>query len=140
MPLKTEPIEEPQLNLTPMVDVVFLLNIFFLIGTRFSETEQQYDIQLPTVSIAQPLTALPDDIVINVRRNGEIQIKDEIKTIEQLEKDLTAARENYPDQGVVIRGDREGPYQHVMDVLNACKRAQITNVSLANRVANEDEQ
>jgi len=139
MPLKTEAVEDPQLNLTPMVDVVFLLNIFFLLGTRFAETERQYDIQLPTVSVAQPVTAVPDDIIVNVRRDGEIQIGNEVVPLEQLAARLTAARENYPDQGVVIRGDREGPYQHVIDVLNACKRAQITNVSLAYRVANEDE-
>ena len=62
MPLKTDTIEEPNLNLTPMIDIVFLLIIFFMVGTRFTEMERQYDIRLPTVSEALPLTNLPDEI------------------------------------------------------------------------------
>jgi biopolymer transport protein ExbD len=139
MPLKTEPIEDPQLNLTPMVDVVFLLNIFFLLGTRFADTERQYDIQLPTVSVAQPLTAVPDSIVVNVNSNGEIVLNGEQKTLEQLESELVAARENYPDQSVLIRGDGQGLYQPVMDVMSACKRARIRNISLANRLSTEEQ-
>lgn len=137
MPLKTDRIEEPHLNLTPMVDIVFLLIIFFMVGTRFAEMERQYDIQLPTVSIVQPLTALPDDIVVNVRSDGEIRLNNEAKTLDQLEAELVAAKKNYADQGVLIRGDREGPYQHVMDVLAVCKQAKINNVSLANRLQSE---
>ena len=42
MPLKTEEIEEPVLNLTPMIDIVLLLIIFFMVGTKFSDAERQY--------------------------------------------------------------------------------------------------
>ena len=49
MPLKTETVEEPTLNLTPMIDIVFLLIIFFMVGTQFAQMENQYDIQLPTI-------------------------------------------------------------------------------------------
>ncbi|MCA9079282.1 MAG: biopolymer transporter ExbD, partial [Planctomycetaceae bacterium] len=70
MPLKTQAMEEPALNLTPMIDIVLLLVIFFLVGTQFTQAERQYEIDLPTVSDAQPLTALPDEIVVNVGRDG----------------------------------------------------------------------
>ncbi len=140
MPLKTESIEEPDLNLTPMIDIVFLLIIFFMVGTRFTEPERQYDIQLPTVTDAQPLTNLPDEITINIRDDGVIQIQGQMKTIEELETDLLAARENYADQAVLIRGDGTGPYQNIMDVLAACRRSKISNVSLANRLVGEGAQ
>lgn len=137
MPLKTAAIEEPQLNLTPMIDIVFLLIIFFMVGTQFKEMEWQYSVELPTVSDAQPLTSLPDEIIINIRQDGEIQVNGKVWSLEKLEVDLKAAKKNYADQAVVIRGDAQGPYQNVMDVLAVCQRANIKIVSLANRLESE---
>ena len=138
MPLKTDTIDEPALNLTPMIDIVFLLIIFFMVGTQFSEMERQYDIQLPTVSDAQPLTTFPDEIVINVSEEGGLSFNGRACTAEELERDLIAARENYKDQAVLVRGDGHGPYQYIMDVLAVCHRAKINFVSLANRLKPED--
>ena len=139
MPLKTEAVDEPTLNLTPMIDIVFLLIIFFMVGTQFTQAERQYDVRLPTVSLPQPLTSLPDAIVVNVRKNGEIVVNSRVRSQSQLEDDLKQAKQNYADQAVVIRGEGEGPYQHIMDVLVICQRAQINTVSLANRLKAEGE-
>ena len=140
MPLKsTESGEEPHLNLTPMIDVVFLLIIFFMVGTQFAQRERQFDIQLPTVSDAQPLTSRPDDLIINVLKDGTIIFQGQAISIEELEKHLRAAQKNYPDQAAIIRGDASGRYQSIMDVLAACHRAKIVHISLANRVEGEDE-
>ncbi|MEW4528979.1 biopolymer transporter ExbD [Maioricimonas sp. JC845] len=137
MPFKTDTIEEPTLNLTPMIDIVLLLVIFFMVGTQFSEEERQYSIELPTVSDAQPLTALPDELVVNVDGEGRIYIEDRELTTDELEQELTAARERYADQAVVIRGDADGPYQNVMTILSICKDVKIRNVQLANRLESE---
>jgi biopolymer transport protein ExbD len=134
MPLKVEAVEEPALNLTPMVDVVLLLIIFFMVGTQFTEVEHQYDIELPTVSDAQPLTAMPDELVINVRRDGEVFLGDRNVSLEQLEQELRGAQARFARQAVVVRGDGIGPYQNVMTVLDVCRRARIVNIQLANRV------
>jgi biopolymer transport protein ExbD len=138
MPLKMTDLEEPALNLVPMVDVVLQLVIFFMVGTQFVEQdrlrEQQYEIELPTVTDAQPLTGLPDEIVVNVTGDGQIFVGQEPRTREALEMDLRDAVARYRDQTVVIRGDGEGPYQHVMTVLNLCRRTGVTNVQLASRL------
>ncbi|QDT31625.1 MULTISPECIES: ExbD/TolR family protein [Thalassoglobus] len=134
MPLKTQEVEEPALNLTPMIDIVLLLVIFFMVGTQFTEHENKFEILLPTVSDAQPLTALPDELIVNVANDGSIFLGGEAKTVEELEKDLRAARERYPEQTVIIRGDGPGPYQHVMTVLNICNRAKIKSIQLANQI------
>jgi biopolymer transport protein ExbD len=134
MPLKVESVEEPALNLTPMVDVVLLLIIFFMVGTQFTEVEHQYDIQLPTVSDAQPLTAMPDELVVNVRRDGEVFLGERNVSLADLERELREAQARFARQAVVVRGDGVGPYQNVMTVLDVCRRARIVNIQLANRV------
>ena len=131
MPLRTESLEEPQLNLTPMIDIVFLLIIFFMVGTRFSEIEQQYDIELPTAASVEPMTSRPDAMVLNVARSGDVTISGEQITLEDLENRLVAARTAYAEQSVLIRGDGEGIYQGVIDVMDICHRAKIHRFSLA---------
>lgn len=137
MPLKTGTVEEPKLDLTPMIDIVFLLIIFFMVGTQFTEMERQYDIKLPTVSNAKPLTNLPDDIIVNVQKDGKISINGEQKSLSELELILATAKKNFPGQSVVIRGDSSGPYQNVMNILEICHRVKIRSVSLANRLRDE---
>ncbi len=137
MPLKTHPPEEPSLNLTPMIDIVLLLVIFFMVGTQFTNAERQYEIDLPSVSVAQPLTALPDEIVVNVSREGSLFLQDETVTLDRLQELLQEARERYADQAVVVRGDGAVNYQRIMDVLSTCQQVQITNVQLANQIAEE---
>ena len=139
MPLKTEEMEEPALNLTPMVDVVFLLNIFFMVGTQIQDTELQYQLQLPSVAEAQPLTNLPDEIVVGVTNQGIILVAGEPKSPDQLEQLLKGAHDNFAGQAVVIRGDAQVPYQNVVNVFEICHKAQIQNISIHTRVA-EDSQ
>lgn len=137
MPLKTGTVEEPKLDLTPMIDIVFLLIIFFMVGTQFTEMERQYDIKLPTVANAKPLTNLPDDIIVNVQKDGKISINGEQKNLSELELILATAKQNFPGQSVIIRGDSSGPYQNVMNILEICHRVKIRTVSLANRLRDE---
>lgn len=138
MPLKTEAMEEPDLNLTPMIDIVLLLIIFFMVGTRFSEAERQFTIELPTVTDAQPLTSLPDEITVAVDKEGAFYLNDEKITLDDLDVELQKAQKNYADQAVIIRGDGQGTYQFIMDVLASCHRADIKNIKLANRVKSKD--
>ena len=137
MPLKVEPLEEPYLNMTPLVDVILNLLIFFMLGTRFAEEERQVDIQLPTVSHAQPLTAPPDEIVINVFPDGHLVVNQETLSSAQLEMLLHKAQQRYAEQAVLIRGDGKGTYQSIMDVLSICQQARIHNYSLATQIKSD---
>lgn len=137
MPLKTGTIEEPELNLTPMIDIVFLLIIFFMVGTQFAEPEDQFQVQLPTASDVQPLSSGPDPLVISVARDGRILLGNERVMLDGLEGKLTAARENYPAQAVVIRGEGEGRYQAIIDVLAITNRCKMASVSLAYKTTEQ---
>ncbi len=132
MPLKTAPLEEPSINLTSMLDVVMLLIIFFMVGTKFAEEERQTGIQLPGVSENFALSGQPDEIVVNVDANGKVKVQGEDLTPDSLRILLDAARFAFPNQAVVIRGDGRCEYQQVMDVFSTCKEVGIKNVSVAH--------
>ena len=135
MPLKgADRTEESAINLTPMIDIVFLLIIFFLVGARFTEQERQYDIQLPSSSEIQPLTGTPDALVINVRQNGTILLGIKPMSLDELETELRDAKENFEVQAVVVRGEGQGLYQPIVNVLGVCHRTQITKISLAYKL------
>jgi len=137
MPLKVEPLDEPYLNMTAMVDVILNLLIFFMLGSHFAEEERQMDIQLPSVSHAQPLTAPPDEIVINIYADGRVVMDQSTVSAEELGNLLAEAHSRYKDQSVLIRGDGKGNYQSVMDVLSICQKAEIHNYSLATQLKTE---
>ncbi|HEX4072277.1 MAG TPA: biopolymer transporter ExbD [Planctomycetaceae bacterium] len=140
MPFKMEPVEEPHINLTPLVDIVFNLLLFLMLATHFAaddDAERKFDVQLATASNAKPLTALPDEMVVNVAANGQITLNGKPRKLGELETDLAAAKKNYADQAVLIRGEGDGRYQNVVDVLAACDRAKINAVSLPVRLRAE---
>ena len=132
MPLKTEPLDEPGIDLTSMLDVVMLLIIFFMIGTRFSEEERQTDIQVPTAADNSSLSGAPDEIVLNVSAEGQMIVKGEPLTPNALIVVLKVAQDGFPNQGVIIRGDGRCRYQQIMDAFSACKEAGIRNISVAH--------
>lgn len=131
MPLRTESLDEPSLNLTPMIDIVFLLLIFFMVGTKFSEVEQQFDVELPTASPMQTMTRQPDPLTVTVSQTGSLALNGVPVEIEELRTQLMAAREAWADQPVLIRGDGQGEYQAVIDVMNLCQEVRISRFSLA---------
>jgi biopolymer transport protein ExbD len=134
MPLRNAPLDEPQLNLTPMIDVVIQLVIFFMVGTQFVDNERKIDIALPLVGQAAPLTETPDEMVVNVSKDGDISIGSKPVSAEQLRDQLKEAKNRYSAQAVVIRGDMNCIYQQVMTVVDICKQAGIENLQVATRV------
>ncbi|MEM7813219.1 MAG: biopolymer transporter ExbD [Planctomycetota bacterium] len=131
MAVRVRGLDEPALNLTPMIDVVFLLIIFFMVGSRFTDDERQLDIRLPTTAETLTLTSLPDPLTVSVDLEGGITLDGETVSAEQLEQRLAAARANYAGQAVVVRGDRGAAYQRLVDALAICRKAKIENISLA---------
>lgn len=135
MPLKTHQDEQPALNLTPMIDVVFLLIIFFMVGTKFAEWESKLTLKVPQVKQAGALAPAPEKRVINVYRDGQIAIDQDFVTVEELIRRLGALKQQYSGTSVIVRGDSEGAFQHVATVLGACRDAGIADLGVSVRVA-----
>lgn len=137
MLLKTSSDDLPIVNLTPMLDVVFNLIIFFMVGTKFSQMDREIELNTPRVSQAGPLTEGPQRKVVSVHRDGKITLDARLVTLEELTAELRAAKNEYPDLGVLIRGDAQGVLQQVADAISACTNAGVSEKALCVRLADE---
>lgn len=115
-------------SMTPLIDVVFNLLIFFLLGSTYLNEEKELSLELPTVTAAAPATDAPEEITVNVLEDGSIKVGGKTFEPASLEQMLRQARGNFPDQAVAIRGDGKARYESVAEVLAACRRAGIPRV------------
>jgi biopolymer transport protein ExbD len=135
MALKHQFEEIPTLNLTSMIDVLFLLIIFFMVGTKFVENDRQIELKLPRVQAGGALTSAPEKKIINVYRDGEITLDHKSVTLDELTSRLAAARSQYKALGVLVRGDGAVTLERVASVFNACKQAGIGELGIAVETA-----
>ena len=131
MPLKIPADPEPSMNLIPMIDVMLQLLIFFMLGTKFVEMERNIELEVPRVVDAAPLSAAPERKIVNVYRDGEVTLDGKAVTLDELQQHLANGRRQYGDLGVLVRGDSQGAFQPVADVLNVCKQAGIAELGIA---------
>lgn len=130
MKLRVSDEEEPAMNLTPMIDVVFTLLVFFMLATTFAERERFLDLELPYASNSTARQEQPQELVINVSREGGVWVDGHAMQGEQLAKVLSDAASRDRRTMVTIRGDRRGYYNEVVHVLDECLQAGLENVSL----------
>lgn len=126
--------ELPQINMTPMVDVILCLLVFFMAATRLYDwDENEFIVNVPQVAEAAPLTAAPDDLALTIVKPGVVAVGESTYDLAALTLMLSEARQRYADQGVIIRGDGSLNYQDLADVLSTCDAAGIRNVRLPVR-------
>jgi len=122
------------LSLTPLIDVVFLLLIFFLVTSEFEEEERRLDIVLPTATSAVPMTSKPREMVIDIDTQGELYLSGKATDLAELQILLEAAVSNNPtNQTVVIRADRATAFQPVVSVMDVCNRTGVTDYSVTTK-------
>jgi biopolymer transport protein ExbD len=114
---------EGRMMLTPFVDMVFILLIFFIVTSVFIEEEKDLEVELPFAREAETLTASQRTLVINVRRDGTIIVNEKTMTLEELSRFLEEVRAGQQGRMVVIRGDRQVPLQKCVDVMDLLKKA-----------------
>ena len=133
MPLKTQLDEAPAINMTPMIDMVFLLIIFFLVATTFSRPDHSIPIDVPQVADAGALSDRPAARVVNIYKDGRIEMDNEALSLEQLSERLAAVHSQYPDLEVDVRGDGHAYHQRVAEVVSACMKAGVEGVGISVR-------
>jgi biopolymer transport protein ExbD len=114
------------LSLTPLIDVIFLLLIFFLVATKFAEEERELDLLLPDATSARPLISEPREMFINIDENGRYFVTGKILSLDELYQVLKQTWVNNPGRAsAIIRADRRCVVQHLVAAMDVCNKANV---------------
>ncbi len=129
--------EEPDVNLTPMIDVVFLLLLFFMVSTSFIR-ESSLKVDLPEAS-GQALAEQETPIDIIIRANGEVLVNETpiaVATRDALRDLLKTTAGDNADPHIIISADANAEYQHIVTAMDAAQLLGFTRLTLATRQKN----
>ncbi|HEY3245883.1 MAG TPA: biopolymer transporter ExbD [Phycisphaerae bacterium] len=113
------------MDMTPMIDTVFNLLIFFLVAGSLQQAEREMKIALPLASSAGPISAALREIVVNVDAEGRIIVTGRQISADDLRTMVKEAVVINAQQKVIVRGDRGTAYANVVRVLDICKAAGV---------------
>lgn len=123
---------EMRVNMTPMIDVVFLLIIFFLVSSHLARQESQLPLPLPTAESGQEVVEDRDRVVVNLLSDGTMRFAGRNVNASELQRRLVnEVATGKTDLEVRIRSDRDVPYQFVQPILSAIAKARVNNVTFA---------
>lgn len=132
MNLKPDRRDDIELNLTPLIDVVFLLLIFFMVSTTF-EKQSKLKVMLPEASVA-PTQTQEEPVIIGIDSKGRFFINDRqlVNTqIETLKRALEKTVAGNKDVSLVLRADAKTPHQSVVVAMDAAAQLGLTRLSIA---------
>ncbi len=136
MRLRTSRRDDLEINLAPMIDVVFLLLIFFMVTTSFNR-ESEIQVNLPEAS-AKPQEMKEEPIEISIDSSGrffvnrEVLINTQVATLKLALQKVAAGRTDVP---LIISADAVTPHQAVVTAMDAARQVGLTQVSIATKSA-----
>lgn len=123
--------EDVRLYLVPLIDILFLLLIFYVSVGQTHQNESQIGMRIPTAKSGEAPQRTIGDVVINVRADGQIVVNAQSLGLGDLETKLEKLAELFPGQSVIIRSDGSASWEAVCAVLDACAGADIWNIKFA---------
>jgi len=123
--------DEAGFPMAAMIDIIFLLLIFFVSTSVFYRLEAEMKIVVPSASEAEVSERSTGEIIVNVHEDGTIVVNQREMTLPELTGILKRVSNLYKGQTVIVRGDGAARHQDIMNVLDSCAKADIWNVSFA---------
>lgn len=117
-------------NLTPLIDMVFLLLVFFLAATTFADEEAEMDLTLPEARSGEP-GSRGQTLVIDVSKDGALRVDGRAVSLAGLQQKLRAAATRNAKQEVLIRSDTRARYGVVASAVDACRVAELRRLAFA---------
>lgn len=112
-------------DLAPLVDVVFLLLIFFMVTATFQIDERDLTISVPNAENGNPLKDLPETLIVGVRKDGSFSVGPAVMDREELRGVLVKAKRKNERQRVIVRADQDVAFRHPISVLDLCSGLSI---------------
>jgi biopolymer transport protein ExbD len=120
-----------EINITPLLDLAFVLLIIFMITTPLLENSMS--LIIPTSGAKSPAVTASPVQTISIDHNESIRFNNQVIDLESLSAQLTKMKHSNPDLAVVIRPDRDLPVQKLITLMDVLQRAQIMKVGIATR-------
>lgn len=120
--------EDNELNLTPMLDVVFILLIFFIVTTSFVK-ETGIDVNRPSATTAEKKSQ--GNILIAINANGDIWIDNREIDIRAVRANIQVLKASYPQSSVIIQSDQDASTGKLVKVMDQIRLAGVQNISIA---------
>jgi len=117
-----------ELNITPLLDLAFVLLVIFIITT--TPIVNDLDVNLPTTA-KRPKDPKPKVTYVTVETTGRLFLNREIVDLAGLQEKLIALRMDNPDLNVVVRGASKAKYQYVVVIMDVLQQANVGKVNLA---------
>ena len=127
--------EEQELNMTPLIDCVFLLLIFFMVTTVF---KQPYSLQVVLPEAQQAQIVEEKKLVATITQDGRMEINRHLVTLDDLERVLLREKEGTRSLTLVVRTDQETPHKYLLDLFEVAKRVGIEKIPLATEDLREE--
>lgn len=130
-PFQRQQSESPSMGITlaPLVDVVFLLLIFFMVSTTF-QVQPGLEVNLPHSSTTAEVQSEP--WVITIQTNGNLYLDNDQVSLADLKEQIVDT-----ERGVILKADRQVPHGTVVSVLDQVKQAGISVVDISTRPVDE---
>jgi biopolymer transport protein ExbD len=132
LPRRPAAADDPGFQLTPMIDMTFLLLIFFMVTTKMSKEQVKMDVRLPSASAA----VLPNDLsnrdIINLDAAGNFHVANTQVSRDQLAAHLKARFRNAPPLKLYLRADRHTPAKTIRDFMTMATEAGAVTVIFAS--------
>lgn len=129
MTFSRETEEEPGLSLTSLIDVIFLLLIFFMVTTTLIDPTKKLELNLPEAKAASQEIKTPATIEMDAK--GRMTLNGENVTFNDLENRLVSLAEKHTKKTAVVRADKDLDYGDVVRVLGICRASGFTDINIA---------
>jgi biopolymer transport protein ExbD len=125
--------EEPTVDLTSLIDVIFLLLIFFMVSTTFDQ-QALLKVDLPEASVVEDRAVNPDSLELVIDDEGRMYLNDQ-QLIDSDARTIRAAIEEAAgdnrDIPLILRADRQTPHHHVVTAMDVAAQLGFSNLSIA---------
>lgn len=141
MNLSPQRSEDPDVNLTPMIDVVFLLLLFFMVSTSFIR-ESSLKVDLPEAT-GEAMVEQEDPVDIVIQADGQFLVNDEALPIINRETLTTVLKRIVGDRDnphIIISADANAEYQHIVTAMDTAQQLGYTKLTLATRQTKQETQ